>query len=54
MQSSLIAVAVSAQGGVSPHAGRALQWQVYVTTEAQPEPELAWTLALTDSGCLHE
>ena len=54
MQSQLIAVAVSEQDRVSPHAGRALRWQVYVSTENNPEPVLAWTLSLTDSGCLHE
>lgn len=54
MQATLIAVAVNDEGTVSPHAGRALNWQVYVSTQAEPSPVLAWTLSLTDTGCLHE
>ena len=49
----LIAVAVTAGGGISPHAGRALIWQVY--SASSPESfELAWTVNLTELGSLHE
>lgn len=54
MYSTLIAVAVTEQGAISPHAGRALHWQVYVATEKKPLPVLGWTISLTDEGCLHE
>lgn len=50
----LIAVAVSAEGRIAPHAGRALIWEVYATENTEQEPEWVWTLQLSDSGCLHE
>ena len=50
----LIAVAVKKDGSVSPHAGRALDWQVYVVTEHEPTPQHCWDIRLTESGCLHE
>lgn len=53
MNSTLIAVAVK-DLKVSPHAGRALCWEVYVTTEAEPEPTLCWEIHLSETGCLHE
>jgi len=53
MNSTLIAVAVE-NGTVSPHAGRALLWQVYVVTSAEDAPQHCWDIQLTDSGCLHE
>jgi hypothetical protein len=53
MNSTLIAVAVK-EGKVSPHAGRALTWRVYVHTDADPTPIHCWDLQLTATGCLHE
>lgn len=53
MNSTLIAVAVK-DLKVSPHAGRALTWEVYVSSEAQPEPTLCWEINLSETGCLHE
>lgn len=51
--SLLIAVALRDDGLVSPHAGRADCWQVYAVEDGQA-PVLAWTLALTAAGSLHE
>ena len=48
----LIAVAVLKNGTISPHAGRAVNWDVYALTESGPN--LAWSLKLTKDGCLHE
>jgi hypothetical protein len=53
MTEQLIAIAVNNDGSIAPHAGRALQWQVYVVPE-EAEPSLAWTLNLTNTGSLHE
>lgn len=53
MTQELIAVAVTNDGTIAPHAGRALRWRVYVVSE-QGDASLAWTLDLTDIGCLHE
>lgn len=47
----LIAVAVLKNGRISPHAGRAVHWDVYTLTE---QPERVWSLHLTKDGCLHE
>ena len=52
MSNVLIAIALREDGSVSPHAGRALHWQVYTVDNEQPV--LAWELNLTDTGCLHE
>lgn len=53
MAEQLIAVAVTNDGSIAAHAGRALQWQVYTVSD-QAAPCLAWTLDLTGCGCLHE
>jgi hypothetical protein len=53
MTEQLIAIAVTNDGTIASHAGRALQWQVYVVP-AGAEPSLAWTLSLTATGSLHE
>jgi len=53
MAEQLIAVAVTNDGTIAAHAGRALQWQVYTVTDTA-NPYLAWTLDLTRFGCLHE
>ena len=53
MAEQLIAVAVADDGTIAAHAGRALQWQVYVVSD-EVDPCLAWTLNLTTMGCLHE
>lgn len=53
MTEKLIAVAVTHDGSIAPHAGRALQWRVYVVAD-EAETSLAWTLDLTQTGCLHE
>lgn len=53
MTEKLIAVAVTDDGSIAPHAGRALQWRVYVVAD-EAETSLAWTLDLTQTGCLHE
>lgn len=53
MTQQLIAVAVDGNGQISSHAGRALNWQVYVVDE-QLMPQKVWELSLTETGCLHE
>ncbi|MFG6101714.1 nitrogen fixation protein [Leptothoe sp. EHU-05/26/07-4] len=53
MTEKLVAVAVAHDGTIAPHAGRALQWIVYVVAD-EVNARLAWTLNLTDIGCLHE
>lgn len=53
MTEQLVAVAVTKEGSLAAHAGRALQWQVYVVVD-EAEMTLAWTLDLTQTGCLHE
>ena len=53
MAEKLVAVAVANDGSIVPHAGRALQWMVYVVSD-EVEARLAWTLNLTRIGCLHE
>ena len=54
MSTPLIAVAVREDGTISPHAGRALQWQVYAVDNTGDAPENVWNITLTQSGCLHE
>lgn len=53
MAEKLVAVAVTNDGTIAPHAGRALRWNVYVVSD-EADPSLAWTLDLTSTGCLHE
>ncbi|MEL6320119.1 MAG: nitrogen fixation protein [Cyanobacteria bacterium J06626_14] len=53
MTEQLVAVAVTNDGNIAPHAGRALQWKVYVVAD-EADTSLAWTLDLTSTGCLHE
>ncbi len=53
MTEKLVAVAVANDGSIAPHAGRALQWRVYVVSD-EVDASLAWTLDLTNIGCLHE
>ncbi len=53
MTEKLLAVAVTADGAIAAHAGRALQWHVYVVP-SDADISLAWTLDLTQMGCLHE
>ena len=48
----LIAVAVTDDGKLSPHAGRALRWVVYAVEANQAEE--VWQIQLTECGCLHE
>ncbi|MGC2857354.1 NifB/NifX family molybdenum-iron cluster-binding protein [Novispirillum sp. DQ9] len=48
----LIAVALRADGRLSPHAGRALAWAVYDCSGAVPEE--AWRITLTKATSLHE
>lgn len=52
MTTPLVAVAIQQDGTVSPHAGRALLWQVFAVEGATPEK--VWELTLNDAGCLHE
>ena len=53
MAEKLVAVAITHDGSIAAHAGRALQWQIYVVADEQ-DARLAWTLNLTNVGCLHE
>ncbi len=53
MAEQLIAVAVTNDGTIAAHAGRALKWQVYTVSD-ETAPCLVWTLDLTRFGCLHE
>lgn len=53
MTEKLVAVAVTNDGNIAAHAGRALRWRVYVVSD-EAESSLAWTLDLTNVGCLHE
>ncbi|MEM9006426.1 MAG: nitrogen fixation protein [Cyanobacteria bacterium P01_F01_bin.86] len=53
MTEKLVAVAITDNGSIAPHAGRALQWQVYTVADTSAI-SLAWTLDLTQIGCLHE
>ncbi|MGK7946623.1 MAG: NifB/NifX family molybdenum-iron cluster-binding protein [Microcystaceae cyanobacterium] len=53
MTEKLVGVAVTNDGSIAPHAGRALRWMIYLMSD-QPEVKLAWTLDLTKMGCLHE
>ncbi|MEM9539363.1 MAG: nitrogen fixation protein [Cyanobacteria bacterium P01_E01_bin.42] len=53
MAEKLVAVAVAKDGSIAAHAGRALQWKVYVISE-EVDASLTWTLNLTKTGCLHE
>lgn len=49
----LIAVAVTEEGQISNHAGRAQRWQVFDVWPERPEPELIYTLELEESSVLH-
>lgn len=53
MAEKLVAVAVASDGSIAPHAGRALQWIVYVVSN-ETDTSIAWTLNLNDIGSLHE
>ncbi len=53
MAEKLVAVALTNDRNIAPHAGRALQWAVYVISD-EADANLAWTLNLTNAGCLHE
>ncbi|MGF1522194.1 MAG: NifB/NifX family molybdenum-iron cluster-binding protein [Leptolyngbyaceae cyanobacterium] len=53
MAGQLIAVAVTSDGTIAAHAGRALQWQVYTVSD-EADPCFVWALDLNRSGCLHE
>ena len=53
MSEKLVAIAVANDGSIAPHAGRALQWLVYIVSD-EVEASLARTLNLTNVGCLHE
>ena len=53
MTDTLVAIAITNDGTIAPHAGRALRWMVYAVRDTA-EPTLAWTLDLTPTGCLHE
>lgn len=52
MTEQLIAVAMNKHGQLADHAGRALHWRVYVVTAS--DITFAWSLQLTEMGCLHE
>jgi hypothetical protein len=53
MTEQLIAVAVTNDGTLAAHAGRALHWLVYAVSD-DAVPGQAWTLDLTPAGSLHE
>ena len=53
MTEKLVAVAVTNDGSIAAHAGRALRWRVYVVPD-EADASLAWILDLTKMGCLHE
>ena len=53
MTEKLVAVAVSNDGSIAPHTGRALRWKVYVVSD-EADTSLAWMLDLTNTSCLHE
>jgi len=53
MTEQLIAVAVTNDGTLAAHAGRALHWRIYAVSD-DAAPDLAWTLDLTPTGSLHE
>lgn len=53
MTEKLVAVAVTNDGSIAAHAGRALRWRVYVLSD-EADISLAWILDLTKMGCLHE
>lgn len=53
MAEKLVAVAITNDGSIAAHAGRALRWNVYVVSD-EADPSLAWSLDLTHTGCLHE
>ncbi|ACR14197.1 NifB/NifX family molybdenum-iron cluster-binding protein [Teredinibacter turnerae] len=52
MNRELIAVALQRDGKVSPHAGRALIWQVYNIENGKKEA--VWKIQLTEKSSLHE
>ncbi len=53
MTEKLVAVAVTNDGSIAAHAGRALRWRIYVLSD-EADASLAWILDLTNMGCLHE
>lgn len=53
MSELLIAVAVSDDGNLAPHAGRALQWHVYVVDHNNKQAQWVWAIDLTDTSSLH-
>ncbi len=53
MAEKLVAVAITGDGSIAHHAGRALRWNVYLVPD-NADASLAWTLDLTPTGCLHE
>jgi hypothetical protein len=53
MADKLIAVAADDEGNIAAHAGRAENWMVYVVGD-DGVISLAWMLALTPMGSLHE
>ncbi|MGA0198596.1 MAG: NifB/NifX family molybdenum-iron cluster-binding protein [Prochlorotrichaceae cyanobacterium] len=53
MTEQLVAVAVTDDGSIAAHAGRALHWMIYTLSETAP-PQAAWTLELNNVSCLHE
>ena len=53
MTEKLVAVAVTNDGSIAAHAGRALRWRVYVVSD-EADASLAWILDLTKMGGLHE
>jgi len=52
MHHSIIAIALSEDGSIASHAGRALHWKVYRVEK--DTSKLAWNLQLNEDACLHE
>ena len=53
MSTQLVALPIREDGSLSPHAGRALYWQVFSVDAGYP-PQRVWDLKLKEPGCLHE
>lgn len=53
MSTQLVALPIREDGSLSPHAGRALYWQIFAVDAGYP-PQRVWDLKLTEAGCLHE
>ena len=53
MKSKLIAVATNKRGTLSPHAGRARMWTVFLVDGDEP-PQPVWDIKLNEASCLHE